>query len=137
KAIERIGRHARFRWALTGTPLQNQLNELQTLCRVLRPQDRTQILQINDPAQMRNYISPFFLRRKKQDVLADLPEKTYQELWLTMNRPQREAYELARRGFIVELRNLGTTYSQFDYSNTVIRNLQRLKQICNFPPGEY
>ncbi|MBF2022371.1 MAG: DEAD/DEAH box helicase, partial [Hydrococcus sp. C42_A2020_068] len=134
RAVERLSRSARYRWALTGTPLQNRISELQTLCLILRPDQHKVIQKIESAEQLRDYIAPFFLRRTKAEVLKDLPEKTHQDLWLKLSKRQHEAYIAVRDGFIDYLRQVTPNTSKLEYTRVVIAKIQKLKQICNFEP---
>ncbi len=87
KAVKVI--HAKTKYALTGTPIENRLSELWSIFDYLMPgflydygqfrdQLETSIVKFQDEAaqeRLRAMISPFVLRRKKQEVLKDLPDK--------------------------------------------------------------
>jgi SNF2 family DNA or RNA helicase len=70
------------------------------------------------------------LRRRKADVLDDLPEKLVSEIVLPLSPRQRESYERAERDGIVELRGLGQQVTIEHVFNLVLR----LRQICNVCP---
>ncbi len=123
---------ARFRWALTGTPLQNKIDDLAGIFRFVKPGLFPK--ETPSPAHAKELMAPFFLRRRKMDVLRDLPEKVQQNIWLEMDSPQREAYEVAmaeaRAGW------MSVQGSAAKRRAHVFALVQRLKQICNFAPGE-
>ncbi|MCQ2558747.1 MAG: SNF2 helicase associated domain-containing protein, partial [Oscillospiraceae bacterium] len=88
KAVKII--HAKHRFALTGTPIENRLSELWSIFDFLMPgylydyEDFRTELEVpitkrrdaEASLQLRRMIRPFVLRRLKTDVLKDLPEKT-------------------------------------------------------------
>lgn len=114
-------------WALTGTPLEN--------C----PDDAVSILDfvasgLHDPAEMvaglRRALAVVQLRRRRADVLPDLPPKTVFELAPELLPAQRAAYDTAHREGLVWLRSLGAELRV----THVLELILRLKQICNACP---
>jgi SNF2 family DNA or RNA helicase len=112
----------RVSWALTGTPLENDLDELASIVDFLTPLPPT----ISDGELLERH-RELQLRRRKQDVLHDLPEKSVYDLWLQLGDRQRETYERAEREGVIHLRELGKTIT----IHHVLALIQRLKQICN------
>ncbi|MBK8567920.1 MAG: DEAD/DEAH box helicase [Saprospiraceae bacterium] len=108
---------ADFRMAMTGTPIENHLGELWNLFNFLNPGLLGSIEQFaerfsgpierygddNRREQLRRLVQPFILRRKKDEVLKDLPEKT--EITLTVELPpaERAFYEALRRNALEKL----------------------------------
>jgi SNF2 family DNA or RNA helicase len=106
---------ARFRMALTGTPMDGRLEELHSLMQFVAPglllsKDRffqkhvetdfwgkvTGYKRIGEVTQT---IQPFFLRRLKRDVLKDLPDKVYENRVITLAPEELRVYkELAENG---------------------------------------
>ena len=99
--------HARHRLALTGTPVENYLGDLWSLFEFLNPG----LLGRNDAflalarrakedqsarEMIAHGIRPFVLRRTKQQVLSDLPEKTEQTIVCEMDVKQRKLYDELR-----------------------------------------
>jgi SNF2 family DNA or RNA helicase len=79
---------------------------------------------------MRSKIEPYFLRRRKEDVLDELPPKRLADRWLTLTPPQAAAYERAEKKGVAYLRDLGRQIT----ITHVLALITRLKQICNFDP---
>lgn len=101
------------RLALSGTPIENNLTELYSLFSFLNPsmfgtleafnQSYTYPIQHhNDSSAMmslRRKIYPFILRRVKEEVLTELPDRVDQTLWVDMNSDQAGIYDRRRREF--------------------------------------
>jgi hypothetical protein len=128
KAIKRL--KARQRWALTGTPVENKLEDVVSLFEFLRPGYLTSFDLYG--ARIKEKIKPYFLRRLKKDVLQELPPIIKQEDWLELDSDQRAAYERIARQAKEELSALGSHVTKMH----IMVQLQRLKQICNFAPGK-
>ena len=119
---------ARYRWALTGTPVENKIEDMAAIYDFLRP--GYLIAHDLTPTRIRERVAPYFLRRRKADVLPDLPPKIVQEHWLELDQEQHAAYESALGEVRSEL--LGVERVTKPH---IFRIINRLKQICNFAPG--
>jgi HJR/Mrr/RecB family endonuclease len=82
------------------------------------------------PVSLYAALSQLQLRRRKADVLRDLPPKLVTDLVLPLTRAQRVAYERAERDGVVALRERGDVRVE-----NVVALITRLKQICNFAPS--
>lgn len=82
-----------YRWGLSGTPLENKLEDVIAIFRFLRPELR--FYSTINSYQVKETIKPYFLRRKICDVEKDLPEKVVQEYWIDLNTFQQAAYDKA------------------------------------------
>ena len=113
------------RWGLSGTPIENRLEDLASIFAFLKPGlFKTENL---TPERAKNNISPYFLRRRKADVLRHLPPKIDHEIWIPLDGEQRRAYELAEKDGIVHLHGLGQQITV----HHVLALLTKLKQLCN------
>ncbi len=77
--------------------------------------------------------APFILRRTKEQVATDLPEKSEMILWCSMHRQQRDLYNEVKDqvsgSLFLDIKNNGLAKSKF----AVILAMLKLRQICNSP----
>src|SRR5262249_16098030 len=71
------------------------------------------------------------LRRRKEDVLTDIPPKIVRDTVLELTPEQRNSYNLAEEEGVVHLNEMGDTIT----IQHVFELVMRLKQICNFDPA--
>ncbi len=112
-------------WALTGTPLENRVDDLASILEFVTGAPAPTA----GPA-LRALLASYQLRRRKEDVLRDLPAKIITDLPLPLTPAQRRAYDRAEQEGIVALRAQGEVSLQH-----VLALITRLKQLCNFGPG--
>ncbi len=79
---------------LTGTPLENRVEEFRNLASYLRP-DLVVAATDFAPKRFRRQIAPAYLRRNQEDVLAELPELVQVEEWLPLSGSDRAWYREA------------------------------------------
>jgi superfamily II DNA or RNA helicase len=116
---------ANRRWALTGTPLENSKADLVSICDFVRP---GLVKESDSEIRIRSSVKPYVLRRRKEEVLKDLPSKREQDIEIELGDLQREAYDRAERKGIIELNEKGDTITV----THVFALITRLRQICNF-----
>jgi hypothetical protein len=136
---------ARHRIALTGTPIENRLDELWSILHFLNPgllDTRTAfrrrfaspIERHGDPAatqRLRDVTSPFILRRHKSDpaVLPELPPRQVSNEYCTLTMEQAALYQATIDAMLRDVR--GAT--GIERRGHVLALLTRLKQVCNHP----
>ncbi len=138
---------ARSRLCLTGTPLENHLGELWSLFHFLEPGllgDARQFRRLfrtpierhgerEREAALRRRVAPFLLRRTKEEVLPELPEKTTIERVVELDGGQRDLYESIRAAMHERLRaaiaRRGIEQSQI----LILDALLKLRQVCCDP----
>lgn len=132
---------------LTGTPIENRLRELKSLFDIILPfymppsgeYNKLYVKPIereNDMQQknrLSRLIKPFILRRKKKDVLLDLPDKTEEISHCDMHSDQaklyREVLTQGRERLIPDLANDAKTIPYIH----IFALLSRLKQVVDHP----
>jgi superfamily II DNA or RNA helicase len=135
------------RIALSGTPVQNNTYDLYAQMQFMNPgllgsreffkqQFATPIDKLGDEAagrQLQKMVYPFMLRRTKEQVAKDLPDKTETILWCEMEFEQREIYESIKNHYRESL--LGKIdHDGMGKSNiAILEGLTRLRQVCNSP----
>ncbi|UQX11406.1 DEAD/DEAH box helicase [Candidatus Mycobacterium methanotrophicum] len=92
---------------LTGTPLENRIDEFRNLVGYLRPD---LVLDANEyaPSKFRRQVAGAYLRRNQEDVLTELPELVEVEEWIPMSDADLAAYRAALdQGNFMALRQAG------------------------------
>ncbi|MFE9274357.1 SNF2 helicase associated domain-containing protein [Paenibacillus glucanolyticus] len=127
--------HARYRFALTGTPVENRLEELWSIYDAVFPAlfgDRKAFHELSKETVARR-VRPFLLRRLKSDVLKELPEKieSIQASGLLMEQKKLYTAYLAklRQETLKHLAQDGFQKSRI----RILAGITRLRQICCHP----
>ena len=124
------GLKRRRSWAVTGTPLENSEEELASIVEFVDQDDLVSEKRYSPGRQLRQRHRELQLRRKKGDVLDDLPPKVITILNIDLPKQQRDSYDRAEREGIIHIRELGTD-ARIEH---VLELIARLKQICNADP---
>jgi len=83
---------------LTGTPMENHVDEFRTLVRHLRPELLPTVRNgtaAAGPQAFRKSVAPAYLRRNQVDVLTELPALVQVDEWVELGAADREAYDRA------------------------------------------
>ena len=132
-----------FRVATTGTPIENHLGELWNLFTFLNPgllgsynrfneKYTVPITRNNDNErrqQLRRLIQPFILRRRKEEVLEELPPKTEITLTVELSKPERAFYEALRQHALESIDDSEGPNRRFQ----ILAELMKLRQAACHP----
>ncbi|MEH1971144.1 DEAD/DEAH box helicase [Nostoc sp.] len=143
KAVRQL--EATFRIALTGTPVENRLQELWSILDFLNPgylgnkqffQRRfaMPIEKYGDTAslgQLRSLVQPFILRRLKsdRDIIQDLPDKQEMTVFCGLTGEQAALYQQVVEQSLLEIESA----EGLQRRGMILALLIKLKQICNHP----
>jgi len=145
KAVAQL--QARNRLALSGTPVQNNTFDLYAQMDFLNPGMlggadffRTEFAGPIDrngdkeaAARLRKLIYPFILRRTKEQVARDLPDKTEMILWCQMGDEQRKIYDSHKDHYRESLLERIAEEGMGKSSIYILEGLTKLRQICDSP----
>lgn len=95
KNVREIAGHAHRLLFMTGTALENRVDEMISLITVLRPEMVKNIENIAFMAtapKFREQVASIYYRRKRDDVLAELPELIESREWCNMSREEKKKY---------------------------------------------
>ncbi len=139
--------NAKNRLCMSGTPLQNNTFDIFAQMNFLNPgllgnmeffrnEFATPIDKFGEQEQkehLRKLLFPFILRRTKEQVAKDLPDKTETILFCEMEKEQRKIYEAYRNSYREKI--LGTIDDQGIGKSqlTILQGLMKLRQICDSP----
>lgn len=138
KAVKSLDSEVRF--VLTGTPIENSLSDLWSIFDFIMPnylssykrfKDKYEngIVLENDKEMLNTLISkitPFVLRRTKEEVLKDLPEKFEITHYAFMQEEQKKVYE----SYLLKTRE---SLQQDTSKISILASLTRLRQLCVDP----
>ncbi len=134
---------ADFKLATTGTPIENHLGELWSLFRFLNPGllggktafnekfNRPIARDGNEERRetLKNLVKPFILRRRKDQVLTELPPKTEIVLSVDLSDEEKALYEAMRRQALKDIAAADEQQKRF----TVLAQLTKLRQAACHP----
>ncbi len=115
---------------MSGTPLENKVEEMNFLIQCLQPEIAAKVenmKQLTQAEEYRNTIAPVYLRRVREDVLKELPELVEKEQWCLMNDAEKDAYITSlSEGNFMSVRQISWQLDDLAQSSKA----QRLLEIC-------
>jgi superfamily II DNA or RNA helicase len=132
---------------LSGTPLQNNTFDIYAQMNFLNPgmlgsveyfkhNFSMPIDKFDEKEQkehLRKFVFPFILRRTKEQVAKDLPEKQEMVLYCEMGTAQRKIYEAYRNDYRDKLMGLVEEKGVQKAQLSILQGLMKLRQICDSP----
>jgi SNF2 family DNA or RNA helicase len=112
-------------WAMTGTPLENSVNDLYAIFRFIKLNLLNRAM---NRIEMHRLMKPHFMRRRKKDVLKEMPPIILQDIPIELSPKQEAAYmniwnnryEMIKKG------------EKHISSADIFSVITKLKQICNY-----
>lgn len=137
KAIKTL--KAQHHIILTGTPIENSIDDIWSHFMLLMPEMKTLYALLSKQCQSksdeaflemsRKFLKPFILRRTKQDVLKDLPELIEKTIYIEMSSAERHLYDNVHKMVVQALTN-GVSGR---IESIALEGLLRLRQVCVSP----
>lgn len=144
KAVKQI--NASTRIALTGTPIENSILELYSIFDFVMPgffgtvnnfqKKYNGILKdVNDPIKQEflSLINPFILRRKKKDVIKELPDKIENNILVDLCDEQKKLYLSEVKKITQDIKNNMRNNTFSKNKLVILQELTRLRQLCIAP----
>ena len=145
KMIKKINSETRI--ALTGTPIENSTIELWSIFDFIMPgflstekafHSKYNVKDFNDDTNnlltlLNKQISPFILRRKKKDVLKDLPDKIENNIYIDLTEKQKKLYAAEVARVRKEMDEIMATQGIEKARFLILQLLTKLRQMCIDP----
>lgn len=132
------GIKANIRFALTGTPIENNLIDLWSLFDFIMPgylfskDEFSKKFTNNDEKskqELRIMINPYILRRLKKDVIKELPNKIEDRFFVEMTKNQKKMYKIYVKDIQDKLKQIDSRNNRI----AIFAYLTRLRQLCLDP----
>jgi len=145
KAVKSITSETKI--ALTGTPIENSIVELWSIFDFIMPgflsnlvkfQQKYKIKEFDEStnqllSNLKEQIKPFILRRKKKDVVKDLPEKIENNIYIDLNEEQKKYYAAEVKYVNDEMEKLIQSGGFTKNKMMILSLLTKLRQLCIDP----
>jgi superfamily II DNA or RNA helicase len=139
--------NTRNKLALSGTPMQNNTFDIYAQMNFLNPgmlgsvdffrnEFATPIDKFQDEERkdhLRKLIYPFILRRTKEQVAKELPEKIETVIFCEMDTEQRHIYDAYRNSYRSKILGVIEDQGMERSQLTILQGLMKLRQICDSP----
>ena len=149
KVVKSIKAETKF--ALTGTPLENSILELWSIFDFIMPgylanltkfQSKYKIKDFDEDSEilikgLSKQINPFILRRKKSDVVKELPEKLINDIYIDLKDEQKKLYVAELNRVKEEMNKIIKEEGMNKARFLILQLLTKLRQICIDPSIVY
>ena len=126
----RILKRSEYALMMTGTPLENKVDEMCQLVELIRPEFAETLRQMaayDKAVQFSEKAAPVYLRRTRDDVLKELPDLIEEDAWCEIGKEERNAYRKSVMvGNFMAMRQV--SWEMKDTKDSV--KAQRLLEIC-------
>src|SRR5699024_5004670 len=98
KSVYKLSEVSEYVLFMSGTPLENRLEEIKQLMSVLQPDIAEQLskeLHLLQPSEFKQVVAPVYLRRNRKDVLGELPELEIIPQWMDFGEGEEKYYHQA------------------------------------------
>ena len=117
---------------MTGTALENNVDEMITLIRFLQPRIASSVSRIafmSSAPQFREKVAPVYYRRKRDDVLTELPELIESKEWCALSKEEEVAYEDSlMTGHYMQARRVSWNVEDLHHSSKANRLLEIIEE---------
>ena len=130
RMIRRLYEESEHILLMTGTPLENKVEEMCELIQFIRP-DLTEKIRnlaaLRSIPEYKELLAPVYLRRRRNQVLQELPPLTEEEEWCELTPSDREAYaeQVSAENFM-GMRRVSFLQEEMDTSSKA----RRLQELC-------
>ncbi len=147
QAVKKL--QSRYAFVLTGTPLENRIDEVYSLMSILDPQVLGPLFRFNrefyvlnangrpegykNLQNLRERIRPYLLRRRKADVEKELPDRTDRTVFVTMAPEQRSRYAAHEERVARLVAQARTRALSKPESEHLQRELSMMRMLCDTP----
>ncbi|MBQ7345387.1 MAG: DEAD/DEAH box helicase [Oscillospiraceae bacterium] len=132
KALQKLLKQTQNVLFMSGTPLENRVEEMCFLVSCLQPElakELERVSSLSTAEQFRQQLAPVYLRRTRDDVLQELPELTEKEQWCVLGKQEQADYrEAVLSGNFMAIRQVSWQVDDLKQSSKAARLLELCDQ---------
>lgn len=131
KALLKLLKQTEYALFMSGTPLENRVEEMCFLVSCLQPEIAKELEGVkflSTAEQFRQQLAPVYLRRTREDVLQELPELTEKEQWCDLGSQEKADYrDAVLSGNFMAIRQVSWQVDDLKHSSKA----SRLLELCD------